>query len=192
MEVSHVLPTLMLLLPPKPMVMSSTSPNKKNKSNLWPLAWTDSVSLGVDLVASDGGLVFIENFLMSYVFLFFCHWFYFNQSLSFRFKKGFGDGGYEFGVIANGFMHFLFFSSWSSNLEEESSKSHHRKCSMVHKCGARKCWSKSFQVIWSLLQQSKLSHRIEVPTWTFFRFDKQVGARKNHVATTSIKNAFMK
>ncbi len=33
MEVSHVLPTLMLLLPQEPMVMSSTFPNKKNKSN---------------------------------------------------------------------------------------------------------------------------------------------------------------
>jgi hypothetical protein len=33
MEVSRVLPTLLLLLLPKPMVLSSTSPNKKNKNS---------------------------------------------------------------------------------------------------------------------------------------------------------------
>ncbi len=33
MEVSHILPTLLLLLLPKPMVLSSTSSNKKNKSS---------------------------------------------------------------------------------------------------------------------------------------------------------------
>ncbi len=34
----------------------------------------------------------------------------------------------NFGVIANGFTHFFFFSLWSSNSKKESSKFHHRKC----------------------------------------------------------------